>query len=229
MIKAIAVDDEPIALDIIIDHAKKVQFIELTATFLSATEALNYVVREQIQLIFLDIRMPDLSGLEFAKLIGEKAQIIFTTAYSEHALNGFDLAAIDYLLKPIDFARFLQACHLAQKRVVIEPLSISRPNKEIFVKSGYDWVRINIDNLLYAQGQDNYVCLYETDKHTLTRLTFNELLLKLPSNQFIRVDKSYIVAISKIDKMERHQLTIAGDKIPISQPYRNAILQALNK
>lgn len=228
MIKAIAVDDEPIALDIISNHAKKVEFVDLKATFLSATKALDYVIQEQIQLIFLDIKMPDISGLEFAGLIGQKAQIIFTTAYPEHALKGFDLAITDYLLKPIDFSRFLQACYLAQSRVSIEPRLLLY-NKEIFVKSGYEWVRINIDNLLYAQGQDNYISLYETDKHTLTRITFNELLAKLPPNQFIRVDKSYIVSVSKIDKMERHQLIIAGNKIPISQSYRNAVLQALNK
>ncbi|RNL53976.1 LytR/AlgR family response regulator transcription factor [Pedobacter jejuensis] len=227
--KTIAVDDEPVALEIISNHAKKIPFVEFKGTFLSASEALKYVVDEQIQLVFLDIEMPDLSGLEFAKLVDHRVQIVFTTAYSEHAISGFELAATDYLLKPINFNRFLQACNLANNRLT-KPLNETPiRNNELFVKDGYQWVRISIDELLYVEGQDNYVSLYESQKHTMTRSTLSEFFSKLPAEEFVRVHKSYVVAISKIDKIERHQLFIAGIKIPLSPSYRESLINVLNK
>ncbi|MDB5155348.1 MAG: DNA-binding response regulator [Mucilaginibacter sp.] len=229
MINVIAVDDEPIALDILRDHAQKIPFIDLKATFLSATDALSYAMREPVDLILTDINMPDLSGLEFANLIRHQAQVIFTTAYAEHALKGFDLGVTDYLLKPITFNRFLQACHLAQSRLKVSAEKPVNNTKELFVKDGYQWVRINIDDLLYIKAQDNYASFHETNKQTLVRIKFSEVLSRLPAEQFMRVDKSYIVAFSKIDKIENHQITIAGNKIPVSRSYRESLLSVIAK
>jgi len=218
-----------VALDIIRDHAGKVPFIDLKKTFLSATEALAFLKQEPVQLIFLDINMPDLSGLEFAGLVKNQTQVIFTTAYAEYAINGFELAATDYLLKPINFNRFLQACQLAEKRSGMPTFATTGKEDSLFVKDGYNWVQINFENLLYAEADDNYVSLFEMQKRTLTRMTLSKLLSKLPKGRFIQVHKSFIVAILKIEKIETHQLIIAGKRIPISNSFKDSFLLALNK
>jgi len=226
MINAIAVDDEPVALDIIKSHAEKVPFINLKGTFLSAMDALAYIKKEPVDLVFLDISMPDISGLEFAEMVKHQTQVIFTTAYPEHALKGFDLAATDYLLKPINFARFLQACQLAEDRVK-QMASNQTERESLFVKDGHNWIQIKFNDILYIQGEDNYVSIFEKDKRTLTRITLTELQSKLPEDQFLRVHKSYIVAIFKIEKAETHQLIINNFKIPVSKVYRNVLLKML--
>lgn len=227
MIKAIAIDDEPVALDVIGDHAKKIPFLCLVATFLSAKEAFEYISQNVVDLIFLDISMPDISGLEFGQMMKGKAQIIFTTAFSEHALKGFDLAATDYLLKPINFSRFLQACQLAESRIKSEP-GISRP-ESLFVKDGHNWLCVKLSDLLYIRGEDNYVSLFTSEKRILTRMTLTELQKKLPAHQFLRTHKSYIISISKVEKIEKHQVTIGEAKIPLSLTSAEAILQWINR
>ena len=228
MIKAIAIDDEPVALDIIKIHAQKVPYLELDTVFLNATEALTYLDSTPTDLVFLDINMPDISGLEFAGLVRHKTQIIFTTAYAEHALKGFDLAATDYLLKPINFSRFLQACQLANGRMQHPATPNSGHQKCLFVKDGHNWVKIVFGDILYIQGQDNYVCIVEQNKQTLTRMTLAELQNKLPGDQFLRIHKSYIVAIPKIEKVENHQVIIKPAKIPLSKSSRDELLKRLN-
>lgn len=230
MMKAIAVDDEPVALDIINTHAKKVPFIISLVTFLSATEAFAYIRKESVDLIFLDISMPDLSGLEFAAMLKRHPQVVFTTAYAEHALKGFELAATDYLLKPINFNRFFQACQLAQSRMQMpNNQKESEQEENLFVKDGYNWISIRLSDLLYVRGEDNYVNLFESTKCTLTRMTLTELCDKLPKDKFLRVHKSYIVAISKIERIEKHQIIIGDAKIPLSRQYRDLVLQVINK
>jgi two-component system LytT family response regulator len=228
MIKAIAIDDEPVALDIIKMHAQKVPYLQLDTVFLSATEALTYLDSTPTDLVFLDINMPDISGLEFAGLVKHKTQVIFTTAYAGHALKGFDLAATDYLLKPINFGRFLQACQLANSRMQQSVPANTQPQKCLFVKDGHNWVQIVFDDILYIQGQDNYVCIVEQNKQTLTRITLAELQNKLPADQFLRIHKSYIVAIPKIEKIENHQVVIKPAKIPLSKAAREELLKRLN-
>lgn len=172
--------------------------------------------------------MPGLSGLEFAEMIKQRAQLIFTTAYSEHALKGFDLAATDYLLKPINFSRFLQACQLAESRVQSGIIK-AEPAETFFVKDGYSWSPVKLDELLYIRGEDNYASLFVNNKRILTRMTLTELQNKLPANKFLRIHKSYIVSLSKIEKIEKHQVTIEDVKIPLSLVSANSLLQILNK
>jgi two-component system, LytTR family, response regulator len=228
MIKAIAVDDEPVALDVIKNHAEKVPFLELEKTFLSATDAFDYIREKSLDLIFLDISMPGLSGLELAEMIKHRAQVVFTTAYPEHALKGFELAATDYLLKPINFSRFLQACQLAESRAQAEQ-SRADNQDSLFVKDGHTWLAVKLSELLYIRGEDNYASLFVNDKRILTRMTLTELQSKLPANQFLRIHKSYIVALSKIEKLEKHQVTIGEVKIPLSMVSADFLLQILRK
>ena len=227
MIKAIAIDDEPVALDIIKAHVEKVPFIQLESYFISATKALSYINRNAIDLVFLDINMPDVSGLEFAEVAQHKVQIIFTTAYSEHALKGFELAATDYLLKPINFNRFYKACLLAEDRRTLN--YTDQAEKTIFVKDGHSWVQIRLSEILYAQAQDNYVDIHEKNKRTLTRMTLNELERKLPEQDFLRIHKSYIIAINKIEKVEKNHILIEGVRIPLSRLYREGLLKYCTK
>jgi two-component system LytT family response regulator len=228
MIKTIAVDDEPVALDIIRNHSEKIPFIKLEATFLSAKDAFNYIKLNAVDLIFVDISMPGLSGLEFAEMVKDKAQLIFVTAYPEHALKGFELAATDYLLKPINFSRFLKACELAEKRKLSGDL---KPviTESLFVKDGYKWISVKLNELLYIRSEDNYVSLIMNDKSILTRITLTELQRKLPAQQFLRVHKSFMIALSKIEKIEKHQVTIGEAKIPLSMVSADTLLEMLNK
>lgn len=227
MIRAIAIDDEPVALDIIAAHALKVPFLQLVHTFLSARQALAYLQTNEVDVIFLDISMPDVSGLELAAMLPKRTQVIFTTAYPEHALKGYELAVTDYLLKPINFTRFLQACQLAESRQLRSDTGKANLEESIFVKDGYNWLQIKLNNLLYAQAEDNYVSLYEAGKRTLTRITLTDLQGKLPAQQFIRIHKSFIVAIPKIEKIEKHQVTINGTCIPLSKSYRENLMEIL--
>jgi len=224
MINAIAVDDEPVALDIIRNHSEKVPFLKLAATFLSATDAIAYLKLNSVDLVFLDISMPGLSGLEFAELVKDNVQIVFVTAYPEHALKGFELAVTDYLLKPINFSRFLKACQLAETRKLSGDVS-PKAAESLFVKDGYNWISIRLSELLYARSEDNYVSLVMKDKSILTRMTLTELQNKLPTNQFLRVHKSYIISLPKIEKIEKHQVTIGQAKIPLSMISADALLQ----
>ncbi|MFD1256146.1 LytR/AlgR family response regulator transcription factor [Mucilaginibacter terrae] len=227
--RAIAIDDEPVALDIIKAHALKVPFIQLQGTFLSATRALAYLKVNSVDVVFLDISMPDVSGLEFAAMLQPGTQVIFTTAHPEHALKGYELAITDYLLKPVNFARFLQACQLAETRQLLVSTHKPATEESLFVKDGHNWLQIKLCNLLYAQADDNYVSLYETGKRTLTRMTFTELQAKLPVQQFMRIHKSYIIALTKIEKIEKHQVTVNGICIPLSKLYREELLGVLNR
>lgn len=223
-LNCIAVDDEPIALNIMRVHVEKVPFLKLNAVFASATEALTYVKQGKVDLIFLDINMPDLSGIEFARIAGAKARIIFTTAYAEYAVQGFELAATDYLLKPISFVRFLQACTRVQE---LQALSNPALDNFLFVKDGYNMVRINLDELLYIEADDNYLTFHEPQRRVITRMTFSEVAEKLEGKPFMRVHKSFIVALPKVEKIERHQLIVAGFTVPVSNNYRQELLQRL--
>lgn len=224
MIKAIAIDDEPVALSILTQHAAKIPFIQLDQTFVSAVEALNYMQHKQVDLVFLDIQMPEISGIEVAGLTGSDVQVIFTTAYPDYALKGFELAAVDYLLKPINFSRFLTACQRVYDR-----FDNQNNNKEyLFVKDGYEWVRIDFKDLLLAEADSNYITLHKTTGKTITRTTLAELEEKLPSANFTRINKSVIVALDKISKIDKNLVIINSREIRISESYREAFFRRIN-
>lgn len=227
MLKAIAIDDEPFALEVIKAHAKKVSFMELKETFVSAKEALEYLKKNAINLVFLDINMPDISGLDFSQLLPNDTSVIFTTAYSQYAVDAFNLNAVDYLTKPIEFTRFMKACQkayeIAQKakgEIVETPY--------LFVKDGYDLVRIVLDDLLYVQSDGNYLTFKEKTRKTLTRMTMIEAIESLPKNKFMRVHKSYLINLNHVLKVERHQVNVTDDTfVPIAASYHGDLMEAL--
>lgn len=226
MISAIAVDDEPIALDVLKTHAEKIPFLDLKATFVSTGDALAFLQQSSVDVVFLDIRMPDLTGIEFAALLPRSVHVVFTTAYPEYAVKGFDMAATDYLLKPISLSRLLQACALVNDR---RSLLQKHSAGNLFVKDGYDLVKIDLSKITYIESGDNYLSIYEGEKRTLTRMTLTEIMSKLPQESFQKVHKSYIVALDKIDKIERGQLLVAGLKIPVSAGFRDHLMLKLKQ
>lgn len=224
MIQAIAIDDEPLALEVIKSHATKVSFLDLKGTFESATEALPFLMQNPVELVFLDINMPDITGLDFSKLLPASSAFIFTTAYSDYAVDAFQLNALDYLLKPIDLHRFVQACQKAH-RALKQTEAI---NEYLFVKDGYDWVRVTVADLLYVESEGNYLTFKEKNRKTLTRMTLTEAQGMLPDQHFFKIHKSYLVNLNHIQKIERHQVIISnGDVVPLSATYREALLEAL--
>jgi two-component system, LytTR family, response regulator len=226
MLKAIAIDDEPMALEVIKAHANKVTFVQLKETFVSAMEALEYLKIHPVDLVFLDINMPDITGLDFSQLLPKNCGVIFTTAYSQYAADAFNLSAIDYLVKPFDFVRFMKACQKAMD-------TLSKEEAEtpyLFVKDSYDLVRIVLADLLYVQSEGNYLTFKEKDKKTVTRMTMTEALELLPSKNFMRVNKSYVVNLNHIQKIERHQVSVAEKEfVPIAANYHSDLMEALKQ
>ncbi|MBL1408897.1 LytR/AlgR family response regulator transcription factor [Sphingobacterium faecale] len=219
MIKALAIDDEPIALDIIKNYAAKVSFLQLDATFVNAFEAIEYLNRNDVDVLFLDIKMPDISGIDFYNSLVRKPLLVFTTAYSEHAITGFELEALDYLLKPFAFSRFLKTCNKAY-----EILQSKRKNPtHIYIKDGHNIVKLNFDEILFIEATGNYMKYVMPTAEILTRSTIKEIIEQLPSEVFQQVHRSFIVNLDKVSKIERHQLSIASHVIPISASYSNVV------
>lgn len=226
--KAIAIDDEPIALDIIRSHASKVPFLELKATFTDAFKALEYLQKENIDLIFLDIKMPDISGIEFFNSLSTKPLLIFTTAYTEHAVTSFEMDAVDYLLKPFSLARFIKGCNKAFELYNFR--NATEKSDYIFIKTGYEQLKILFEDILYLEATGNYVTfVLKENKKILSRSTFLEAMSLLPTDHFVRIHRSYIVAVNKIDKLERHQVTIHKAQIPVSESFRQDLNTVFNK
>ena len=217
--KAIAIDDEPMALQVVRSHAAKVPFLELVACFTDAFKALEYLQQEQVDLLFVDIKMPDITGLEFVTSLQKKPLVIFTTAYSEHAVISFELDAIDYLLKPFSLARFVKACNKAQELMQLRGNVVVSPKEYLFLKTGYEQVKVHYDEILYMEAAGNYVTFVLEEKKLLTRMTFGEVCELLPADKFIRVHRSYIVAKERIDKIERHQVCVKGFEVPVGASY----------
>lgn len=225
--KAIAVDDEPIALEIIRSHASKVPFLELKAEFTDAFKALEYLQKEPVDLIFLDIKMPDISGIEFFNSLPKKPLLIFTTAYTEHAVTSFEMDAVDYLLKPFSLARFIKGCNKAFELYNFR--NASETTDHLYVKTGYEQLKVLYEDIFYLEAAGNYVTFVLKDKNILSRSTFIEAASLLPSDKFVRVHRSYLVAINKIDKVERHQVTVNNLKIPVSEAYSQNLAAVLKK
>jgi DNA-binding LytR/AlgR family response regulator len=219
---AIAIDDEPVALEVVRSHASKVPFVELAATFTDAFQALDYLRLHQVDLIFLDIKMPDISGIEFYNSLSRKPMVIFTTAYSEHAVTSFELDAVDYLLKPFSLSRFMKACSKAQE--FHQWRNHDRQQDYIFLKTGYELVKVWFNEITYLVAEGNYINVVMRGSKLLTRMTFSEMESILPPPSFIRVHRSYIVNKDHIDRIERHQVTVHGEQIPVSENYSQQVM-----
>ncbi|CCH52441.1 putative response regulatory protein VC_A0850 [Fibrisoma limi BUZ 3] len=217
---AIAIDDEPQALDVISLHAAKVPFLDLKARFTDAYEAIAWLQTNRVDLLFLDINMPDISGVEVVNCLPRPQLVIFTTAYSDYAVQGFELDAVDYLLKPFSPARFLKAC---TKALDIHTLRVGNVPSFIFVKTGYEDEKVMLDDLLYVEADGNYLSLVLPSRKLLTRQTLTEFLQLLPPDRFVRVHRSFIIAVDKITRLSRQEITIGPYVIPIGASYEEAI------
>ena len=237
MIRCIAIDDESLALDLIEDNIRKVPFLELVRRFKSGYEAMEFLQVEKIDLLFLDIQMPDISGIQFLKSLKNKPLVIFTTAYEKYALEGFELDVIDYLLKPFSFDRFLKAVNKARDYIHLKEKNISdetgNPIKAqagyIFVKADYKLVKINFNEILYIEGLKDYIKIFTGGKPVLTLLSLKSLEEKLPSADFVRVHRSYIVAVNKIQFIQRSFIHIGDKEIPFSDNYKEQLLSIINQ
>lgn len=215
MIKAIAIDDEPFALEVIRSLAAKVPFLEVKAYFNDAFAAIDYLAKEPVDLMFLDIKMPDISGIELMESLQQKPLVIFTTAYAEHAVTSYEFNALDYLLKPFAFTRFLKACNKAHEQILFKQKSVSVADS-IFIKTGYEQVKIMFNELLYLEGAGNYMIFVMTDgRRIMSRLKISEVVSLLPTDKFVRVHRSYIVNKDKVHRIERHQLRVGQNIVPV--------------
>ena len=234
--RCIAVDDEPRALEIIDNFISKIDFVDLVGKFRSPLDAIDFLLQNDIDLIFLDINMPDIRGTEFVKLINQKPMVIFTTAYSEYAIESYDLNAIDYLLKPFEFDRFLKATIKAKEIFRLKSgaenkgaVNINRNDNKIQLKSGSETFHVNIDDIKYIEGLGNYVNVYLTDKKIVTYISLKDFLEKLPTESFTRIHKSYIVSINHIKSFESHQLKFENKTVPIGKKYRKEFIELMKK
>lgn len=226
IIQCLIVDDEPVAREILEGYLLKIDVVKLVGSCKSAIEAFNVINAERVDLIFLDINMPEISGLSFAKSINKDIRVIFTTAYREYAVDGFDLQAVDYLLKPISFNRLLQAVnkYLDEHVTVqsIQPVEIpEEKNDYFFVRSERKMVKISFNEIKYIESLSDYLKIYLKDKTVVTRETISNLEAKLPKENFIRVHRSFIVSMPCIESYTNEYLEIEKKMIPISRSYKD--------
>ncbi len=225
----VIVDDEPIAREIIESFVNKTPNLKLIGSFQNAVETLNFSEKDDVDVYFLDINMPEINGLSLAKIINKKAHVIFTTAYRDYAIDGFDLNVIDYLLKPIAFDRFLQAI---EKIPQLQKNNNSQINSDInndflFVRSERKMMKISFNDILYIESLSDYLKIHLTDKVVVTRETITNITNKLPENLFLRIHRSYVISIQKIHSYTNEFIELSNKALPISRSYKESVLQKL--
>ena len=235
--RCLIIDDEPLAIELLEDFVSKVPFLKFVASCSNGIEAISILKSDTIDLIFTDIEMPDFSGIEFIKSLDVKPLFIFTTAYSHYAIEGFNLNAVDYLVKPIPFHRFLTAVNRAQENFALKNTSAktpiqssfqAEPSSFIFVKSDYENIKINIEDIKYIEGLKDYIKIYSTShKPILTLSSFKKIEEKLPTNIFVRVHRSYIVSLKYIHSVQRNRIIIDQVRIPIGNNYKNDFIKKI--
>jgi len=236
MIKCVIIDDEKHAIDVLTVHISKVPLLKIAFATTNPVEAFQYIQQNDTDLIFLDIQMPELSGIQFLELLNGRIKIILTTAYREHALEGFEYGVIDYLLKPVLFDRFLKAIQKVINRngnKETENLELQRPSQSekefLFVKTGVrnKIVKVLIKDIQYIESKGNYVTFIMPTDKVLTLLSLKELENELPKRSFIRIHNSYIVAVNKISAVEGNQIQVGKYQIPIGDTYKRSVIETL--
>jgi DNA-binding LytR/AlgR family response regulator len=237
MIRCIALDDEALALDLLEDNISRVPFLELVKKCKSAFEAMEILRQEPVDLVFLDIQMPDLSGIQFLKSLQKKPLVIFTTAYEKYALEGFELDVVDYLLKPFSFDRFLKAVNKASEYLELANKGrmdgvqneIRTTHDFIFVKADYKLVKIDFKDILFIEGLKDYIKIFIGDKPVITLMSMKLIEDKLPAGEFVRVHRSFIVSLKKIRFIQRNFIQVGEREIPISENYRDHLFSIINQ
>jgi DNA-binding LytR/AlgR family response regulator len=234
MISCIAIDDEPLALRQMVDYIQKTPFLELVNQFESALPALRFLQDNKVDLMFVDINMPDLNGMDFVKSLSNPPKVIFTTAYSEYAIEGFKVDAVDYILKPISYPDFLKASERAHQRfktTISDTDEITHNNEFLFIKSEHKILRINLSEIKYIESMREYVRIHsETDKPVMALMSMKKMEEYLPESDFMRVHRSYIVNLKKITTIERNRIVFDNKVyIPVSDQYKEQFQEYLKK
>lgn len=224
----VIVDDEPPAIRLLEKYVAKISFLELKGTYTNPLEALQNIEKEHIDLIFLDIQMPEITGIQLSKIINQRTKVIFTTAYPQFALESYDVSAVDYLLKPIEFEKFYKAAlKVNQKETVVE--TISKNDEYLFFKTDgkNKFSKVFTSDILYVEGLKNYISIYLKDKRVITYSTLKHVAENLPKSNFIQIHKSYIVSIKHIDKIDNDSLFINQEELPIGNTYRKLFFEKI--
>lgn len=222
------VDDEFLARKLLSEYVTKVNFLNLIDTCSDATEAMEVLNNEQIDILLLDIQMPDITGMELLKSLKNKPAVILTTAYSEYAVDAFTLGVSDYLLKPFDYARFMQAINKVVDNHVVDRTADESNNDFLMVKADYKLYKINYDELLFIEGQHEYVTFHTKTKRITALYSLKNLEDTLPKDKFVRTHKSFIVSIKNIEDIDKTTVTVSGNKIPIGASYRDSLIERLS-
>ncbi|HBK31182.1 MAG TPA: DNA-binding response regulator, partial [Porphyromonadaceae bacterium] len=229
------VDDEPLALSLLESYVEKTPFLKLTGKYSNAVSAMNRIEEEQVDVLFLDIQMPEVNGMEFARSVSANTRLIFTTAFSEYALQGYKVSALDYLLKPFSYADFLtaakKALHWFEMTSAGRNTSGDENESGIFVKSEYKLIHILYDDILYIEGLKDYVKIYteSAGRPILSLMSLKTMEEKLPKNRFVRVHRSYIIRKDKIESISKNRIIIGNRQIPIGDTYRENFIGKLDK
>ena len=227
MINCLIVDDEPIAREGMKEYINQVDYLYLVAESKSAAEAAGLLHKNKIELVFLDIQMPSITGIEFMKALAEPPPIIFTTAYPQYALEGFELDVIDYLLKPISFARFLKSVEKAQSYLKAKDNNINITNEFFFIKCNGKIEKIFIADVIYIEAMANYVIIHTQQKKYITYITFSGICKRLPDNLFMRIHKSYMVAVSAIKTIDDDEIITSTVSLPLSKSYKEQVMNKI--
>lgn len=236
-LKCITIDDEPLALEKIRNYIERIPYLELLQEFDNAVEALNFLKDHQVDLMFLDIQMEELTGIQMLEVMTHQPKVIFTTAYSQYAIKSYELDVCDYLLKPISFQRFLNACEKASHQINPQmPVKISNPSnsnenhdKFIFVKNGQVVQKLDLEDIYFIEGMKDYVRIWKKDEKIMTLLTFKKLQEILPEAKFIRIHKSYIVALDKIELIDRNHIIILKERIPVGRNFQKEFFKIIER
>lgn len=234
MLKVVVVDDEPLALEILDGYLKRIDSVESVSLFSNTQEALHFLEDNQTDVLFLDIEMPEMTGIEFLIELPDPPLTIFTTAYRDYAFEGYEMGVIDFLLKPISFNRFKQAIEkvtefltLKAENINIEDNSVVKEADFIFIKSGVQRIKLNFNDVTHIQGLKDYAIIYTYSGKILLKGSIKAMLDIFPQNRFIRVHKSFIVSIQKVTRLERNRIILEGHQIPIGRSFKDNLGQAI--
>ena len=234
IIKCAIIDDEPLAIELLVSYVKKIPFMELCGKYSNAVDAMKGIADNPVELVFLDIQMPELNGLELSRMLPESTRVVFTTAFEQYAVDGYRINALDYLLKPISYPEFLEACNKALQWFTLVHQTENQPEQEIksiFVKSEYKLLQINLDQIRYIEGLKDYVKIYTEDSPhpILSLMNMKAMEQMLPASRFIRVHRSFIVSKEKIREIDRNRIVFGDVYIPIGDSYKQAFNEFINR
>lgn len=229
MINCLVVDDEPIARQGLLEHIHQIDFLNAVAECKDAVEAATWLQKTPVDLIFLDIQMPKLTGIDFLKNLSAPPLVIFTTAYPEYAIEGYELDVLDYLLKPISFSRFLKAALKAQDYLLKSKRGPLISDDYFFIKVNQKLEKIKMDDVLYIEGMNNYIIVHTRQKKHIAYLTFKGIEEKLPQHLFVRTHKSFLVAVNAIQTIDVNEVTLETGTLPISKSYRDEVIERIGE